>query len=169
MHAQDMDTRESLRELAKHATDILRRRFDGRLRVIAKQSVRYWFNQERLDRMLSQYVNLLEGCELVYAIDRSGRQVSSNIYPDRIDASAFGQDLSDRPFAMNVSDMRDIARRGAFACDAYVSRATQQPCITVMYAVTSDSSLMGFIAADLHPDPELDGSRAGRAARSESS
>lgn len=157
MHAQETDTRDPQQDLARHTAEILRRRFDGRLRVIAMQSIRYWFNQDRLDRMLAQYINTLEGCELIYAIDRSGRQVSSNIFPGRIDAGAFGQDLSDRPCAINVSDLRDIARRGAFACDAYLSKATRRPCVTVMYAVMSESSLMGFIAADFHPDADFEG------------
>ena len=157
MHAQEMDTSESQEDALKRTTEALRQRFDGRLRVIARQSIRYWFNQDRLDRLLAQYVNTLEDCELIYAIDRNGRQVSSNIFPGRIDTSAFGQDLSDRPCAINVSDMREIARRGAFACDAYVSKATRRPCVTVIYAVTSDASLMGFIAADIRPDPELEG------------
>lgn len=141
-------------DLPERPSGVLRRRFDGRLRVIAKQSVTYWFDQERLDRLLTQYVGALEGCELIYAIDQSCRQVSSNVYPDRIDAGAYGQDLSDRPYGISLSVMRDIARQGAFACDAYLSRATRRPCVTLMYAVTSDSSLIGFIAADFYPDPE---------------
>lgn len=154
MHAHESDMQDLSPDLPERPTEVLRQRFDGRLRVIAKQAVTYWFNQERLDRLLAQYVGALEGCELIYAIDQSCRQVSSNVYSDRIDTSAFGQDLSDRPYGISLSVMRDIARQGAFACDAYLSQATQRPCVTVMYPVTSDASLMGFIAADFYPDPE---------------
>ena len=129
----------------------LSERFGGRLRVIAKQSVTYWFNQDRLDKLLAQYIGALEGCELLYAIDAGGRQVSSNVYPTSIDTSACGQDLSQRPYSVSLSVLGNIARQGAFACDAYISHATSRPCITLMYGVTSESSLMGFVAADFYP------------------
>ncbi len=132
----------------RHYAD-LSRRYDGRLRVIAKQSVTVWFNQERLDKLLAEYVGALEDCELLYAIDVSGRQISSNIHADSIDSNAYGQDLSDRPYAMRVSLLNDAALRGGFACEAYVSKATQSECITIMYGVTSGTSLMGFVAADI--------------------
>ena len=129
----------------------LSERFGGRLRVIAKQSVTYWFNQDRLDKLLAQYIGALEGCELLYAIDAGGRQVSSNVYPTSIDTSAYGQDLSQRPYSVSLSVLSNIARQGAFACDAYISHATARPCITLMYGVTSESSLMGLVAADFYP------------------
>lgn len=125
--------------------------------MIAKQSVTYWLNRDRLDKLLVQYVGSLEGCELIYAIDQSGRQVSSNIYSTTIDTSACGQDLSQRPYAVSLSVLRNVALRGAFACDAYLSQATQRPCVTVMYGVTSGSSMLGFIAADFYPAPDTAG------------
>lgn len=152
MQASETNTQESLWDPARRSREALSRHFDGRLRVIAKQSVTYWFNQDRLDRLLAQYIGSLESCELIYAIDQSGRQVSSNIFSASIDTSAYGQDLSQRPYAVSLSVLRDVARHGAFACDSYVSHATGRPCVTVMYGVTSGLSLMGFIAADFYPD-----------------
>ncbi len=132
----------------------LTERFGGRLRVIAKQSVTYWFSHEKLDTLLAQYVRSLEGCELIYAIDQSGRQVSSNIYPTRIDKDSYGQDLSRRPYVVSLSVLSNLARHEAFACNEYVSAATGEPCFTAMYGVTSDSALLGFIAADFNPQWE---------------
>jgi len=131
--------------------EALSQQFDGRLRVIAKQSVTYWFSRDKLDRLLAGYIGSLEGCELLYAIDQSGLQVSSNIHSTSIDGSAFGQDLSERPYAIRLSVLKNVAAHGAFACDAYVSQTTQRPCITIMYGATSGDSLMGFIAADFYP------------------
>jgi len=142
---------ELLRNASKQDHESLSERFGGRLRVIAKQSVTYWFNQDRLDKLLAQYIGALEGCELLYAIDASGRQVSSNVYPTSIDTGANGQDLSQRPYSVSLSVLSNIARQSAFACDAYISHATSRPCITLMYGVTSESSLMGFVAADFYP------------------
>lgn len=130
----------------------LSQRFDGQLRVIAKQAVTVWFNRERLDRLLAGYVSVLDGCELLYAIDQSGRQVSSNILTDAIDTDAYGQDLSDRPYSLSLSMLGNIESLGAFAGTAYTSRATQHDCVTVLYAVASGSTNLGYLAADFkHP------------------
>jgi len=144
------DMQESSSDTSRQDHESLSERFGGRLRVIAKQSITYWFNQDRLDKLLAQYIGALEGCELLYAIDAGGRQVSSNIYPTSIDTSAFGQDLSQRPYSTSLSVLSNITRQGAFACDAYISHATSRPCITLLYGVTSESSLMGFVAADFY-------------------
>lgn len=127
-------------------------RFDGRLRIIAKSSVPVWFIRERLDRLLADRMTSLEGCELLYAIDIDGRQVSSNVLPESIDQGAYGQDLSSRPYTVRLSVLHNAIYGGAFACDAYVSRVTHRPCVTVMHGVTSGSSLLGFIAADFYPE-----------------
>lgn len=139
----------SVREYIAHDNSTLSKRLEGRLRVIAKQSITVWFNRDRLDRLLAGYVSSLEDCELLYAIDENGRQVSSNIYTDRIENSAYGQDLSQRPYAISLSVLNKVAAQSAFSCGAYTSRATQRLCATVMYGVTSGSSLMGYIAADI--------------------
>ncbi len=131
--------------------DALIRQFGGRLRVVSKQAVTIWCNRERLDALLASYIATLEGCELIYAIDASGRQVSSNIHPDAIDTSAYGQDLSQRPYALSLGFLSDVASQGAFACDAYISEATHNPCVTLMHSVAAESSLLGFVAADFYP------------------
>ncbi len=141
----------SVRTSTEFGDEALTRRFGGRLRVVSKQAVTVWSDHDRIDRLLASYIATLEGCELIYAIDASGRQVSSNILPDAIDTNAYGQDLSQRPYALSLSFLNNVASQGAFACDAYLSQATQTPCITLMHSVTSESSLLGFIAADFYP------------------
>lgn len=119
MNEAILDNR-SRESVARH-DETLSQQFNNRLRVIAMQAVTYWFSHDRLDNLLAQYIGSLENCELLYAIDTSGRQISSNIYATSIDLSAYGQDLSRRP------------------------------CATVMYGVTAGASFMGFIAADFYP------------------
>lgn len=126
----------------------LRRRFDGPLRAIARQSVKSWFNQNRLDKLLAEKVNLLEDCELIYAMNADGRQVSSNVHPGSIDSGAYGQDLSRRPYVVSLAALNKGAFHGGFVCDTYISRVTQHPCVTLMYRVCSGQSLLGYIAAD---------------------
>ena len=124
-------------------------RLDAPLRAIAKRALRVWFNRDRLDQILAEHIGQCPHCELIYAIDPDGRQVSSNVYVDNIDQSAYGQDLSRRPYSVTLSVLNNAAYQGAFLCDAYISQVTRRPCITVMYAVTSGPTVLGFIAADL--------------------
>lgn len=131
--------------------DRLGAQLDAPLRLIARRSVRVWFNQDRLDQVLRDNVGICPHCELIYAIDSDGRQVSSNIRASHIDAAAFGQDLSRRPYAVSLAVLSNAAFQGAFACDTYLSQVTHRPCITVLYGVTSGQTVLGFIAADFDP------------------
>jgi hypothetical protein len=124
-------------------------RLDAPLRAIAKRALRVWFNRDRLDQILAEHIGQCPHCELIYAIDPDGRQVSSNVYVGNIDQSAYGQDLSRRPYSVTLSVLNNAAYQGAFLCDAYISQVTRRPCITVMYAVTLGPTVLGFIAADL--------------------
>lgn len=145
---------DSVRTSIEVGNEAMTQRFGGRLRVVSKQAVTVWFDHDEIDRLLASYIATLEGCELLYAIDASGRQVSSNILPTAIDTSAYGQDLSQRPYALGLSFLNNVASQGAFACDTYLSQATQTPCVTLMHRVASESSLLGFVAADFFPSYE---------------
>lgn len=125
--------------------------FEEPLRVMSRRAVKVWFNHQRLDRILSEAIVKVPYCDLIYAIDTNGRQVSSNIYRDSIDRSTYGQDLSRRPYSVPTSVLNNAAFQGAFLCDAYMSQVTQRACLTVMYGVTSGPTTLGFIAADIDP------------------
>lgn len=144
----------SLQETFGKDYEALSKRLDRPLRVIAKQSVTVWFNRDRLDKLFAGYIGVLEDCELMYAIDADGRQVSSNVHARSIDTGAYGQDLSDRPYAVSLAVLNNVATHGAFMCNAYISKATRRPCVTVMHGVTSRSTLLGFIATDFYRDTE---------------
>jgi hypothetical protein len=122
---------------------------DAPLRAIARRALRVWFNRERLDQMLSESIGECPHCELIYAIGPDGHQLSSNVYEGAIDKGAYGQDLSRRPYSVTLPVLNNAAYLGAFVCDTYISQVTQRPCVTVMYAVTSGPTVLGFVAADL--------------------
>ncbi|MGB5324576.1 MAG: hypothetical protein WBN40_04015 [Pseudomonadales bacterium] len=132
----------------------LSRQFESRLRVIARQATTVWFNCDRLDRLLAQYVGILENCELIYAIGADGKQLSSNISIHSIDVSAYGQNLSNRPYTVSLSVLNNPAEQGAFACRIYTSQVSLHPCATILYAVTSGSTLLGYIATDITQIPD---------------
>ncbi len=133
----------------------LRETFNGRLSVLARQAVAVWSDREKLDSLLAGYVGVLKDCELLYAIDANGRQVSSNVHIDSIDSGAFGQDLSHRPFAIDLDVLCNPALGGTFSCSSYISQATRREVITLMHSVVSESDTLGFIAADFYPESIL--------------
>ncbi|MGW8310897.1 MAG: hypothetical protein ACWGNB_07510 [Thiogranum sp.] len=125
--------------------------FDTPLRLIAQRAVRVWFNRERLDQVLSEHVYLCSYYDLIYAIDIDGHQISSNVHADSVDRRACGQDLSRRPYSVNLAVLNNAAFAGVFLCDTYISQVTQRPCVTLMCGVTSGLTPLGFIAADIDP------------------
>lgn len=139
----------TLRETVRHDNETLCDLFEAPMRALAKRAVRVWFNRSRLDRVLSEAEELRRASDLLYAIDTNGRQLSSNFHKDRIDYSAYGQDLSHRPYSVTTTVLNNAAFQGAFLCDAYISQITRRPCITLMCGVTSGPTTLGFIAADL--------------------
>lgn len=142
-----------LRATLEEDHEIIGREIERRLRVIARQSVAVWFIRDRLDSLLASYVSVLGDCELLYAIDAGGRQVSSNVHAKSIDVGAYGQDLSARPYSVSLRVLQDPLKHGAFACRRYTSQASMRPCVTVMYCVSAAASLLGYIAADIQvPD-----------------
>lgn len=139
----------SLQDAVRDDHEALCTLLDAPLRTIARRALRVWFNRERLDQVLAEHISQCPHCELIYAIDTDGRQVSSNVYERAIDQDAYGQDLSRRPYSVTLSVLNNAAFQGAFLCDAYISQVTRRPCVTVMYAVTSGPTGLGFVAADL--------------------
>jgi hypothetical protein len=139
----------ALRDSLRDNLEAFRVLLDAPLRTVARRALRVWFNRERLDQVLAASIKTCPHCELIYAINPDGHQMSSNIYASSIDHSAYGQDLSQRPYSVTLSILNNAAYQGAFVCDIYVSQVTQRPCVTVMCAVTSGPTVLGFVAADL--------------------
>lgn len=104
-----------------------------------------WANPDELTRTLQQDLRKLPHCQLLYAIDISGKQVSANISRPQIDNTWRGQDLSARPYLRG-----NLPFRGMTLSAAYLSQRSLQPCITAVQAVHYQDTLLGFIAADFH-------------------
>ena len=139
---------EMFQETVNRQREALRVLFDAPLRSLARCVRRFWFNRERLDEVLSAEIGGLPYCDLVYAINTSGVQVSSNIHRESTALCAYGQDLSRRPYLVTMPLLDNTAFRGVFLCDVYISQLTRRPCLTVMCGVTSGSDTLGYVAAD---------------------
>ena len=131
--------KESIQDQRRFLEDTLRQP----LQDLGRRCVRVWFSHDRLDEVLSEGIATVSTTSLVYAVNTSGIQVSSNIYRNRVDESAKGQDLSSRPYMLE-----SMPSSGLVLSDVYLSRVTSRPCITVFHPVVSKGSALGFIAAD---------------------
>ncbi len=112
-------------------------------------------NLDELNYLLLTYLKGHKYINLAYVIDRSGIQISGNIYNDKVNKDYQGQDLSSRPFFDAVNDENPI-----YVSDAYISTATLKPCISVAHTICHNDVHIGVLIFDLEleklPLPEQD-------------
>lgn len=113
------------------------------MQSLARQCAAVWPEKAALDRVLKQGLASIPMCKLVYALDASGKQISANVAADKMYDKFYGQDLSQRPYMTNM-----LPSEGFILSDVYISRLTERPTVTAVLAVTKDSKVQGFIAAD---------------------
>ncbi len=99
-----------------------------------------WSDSDKLDKVLHQNFSSLPNCHLVYIVDKLGKQKSSNITKNGIDSSYRNQDLSIRPYSINLCQNFTLS-------PAYISQMTSSPCISAVHPIISDEHL-GFTIAD---------------------
>jgi methyl-accepting chemotaxis protein len=87
-------------------------------------------DREHLDRYLGDWIDRHDQVELVYAMDRRGRQVSSNIVSDKHKGSVreqgFGEDRSRKEYFSSLQKGDRV-----YVSDIYLSDASGRLCITV--------------------------------------
>jgi len=106
-----------------------------------------WFDRYQLDLALKKFLQQKTDhrCRLLYAIDKDGRQYSSNISDERIDDTVIGWDLSNRPYLIGAEPSR---AEPFLLSDVYVDKQTRKPCITSIHSVRIGDEVSGYIAAD---------------------
>jgi hypothetical protein len=122
----------------------LRAIFEPTMLKLSKACVLCWSDLERLDNILSMYFSSIPYCHLVYAVDKFGKQISSNINAYGIDHSYRNQNLSKRPYSINL-----YSKQQFILSSVYISQNTGRPCISAIHSVNDDSQqFLGFIVAD---------------------
>ena len=132
-----------LQEAIEHQRVGLSTRLARPLARIAEHCAPAWDNPDALDRALADGLDAVSPCNLLYAVDTAGRQLSANISPGQVDASVRGQNLADRPYLVSA-----VPCSGFLLSDVYISRVTARPCLTAVQAVTRMGQVIGFLAAD---------------------
>ena len=133
------------KDTVSHKKKFLASLLKAPLAQMASQAAVCWDNAEELSQTLQAGLCKLPHCQLLYAIDTAGRQLSPNITRNGIDNTWRGQDLSTRPYLQGL-----LPYRGMTLSAAYLSQRSMQPCITAIQAVPLNDRLPGFVAADFH-------------------
>jgi hypothetical protein len=142
-----------LTETIKAQRAVLASRLEAPMSGLAEQCARLWRDRDRLDEVLRLVLADMPVCQLIYAIDTNGRQVSSNVGRDAVDRGKYGQNLAHRPYLSNA-----IPYKGFMLSDVYLSPPDRRSCITAVQAVADGSNMLGFVAADfsLRDLPQLE-------------
>jgi hypothetical protein len=120
---------------------------EGDFRQLARQCAYMMDSVESLnglDNLLHTNIKKYKYANLIYVLDRSGVQLSSNIDKTQILTDFQGQDLSARPFFNKVD-----VEHPFYLSDAYISGVTLKPCISVVHAICYDDVLIGMLVFDL--------------------
>ena len=110
------------------------------MQSLSNKCATVWSDSDKLDEVLHQNFYSLPNCNLVYAVDKFGKQKSSNITKNGIDTSYRNQDLSIRPYSINLCQNFTLS-------PAYISQMTSSPCISAVHPIIDDKHL-GFTIAD---------------------
>ena len=135
-----------LNETIKAQRAMLAAQLESPMAVLAELCTRSWGDRDRLDGILRAALADMPVCQLIYAIDTYGRQVSSNVGRDAIDRGKYGQNLAHRPYLSNA-----IPYKGFLLSDVYLNTPPdRRSCITALQAVADGSKMLGFVAADFY-------------------
>jgi hypothetical protein len=117
------------------------------LGTLAARAAELWPDADALDRLLAAGIATIPHCHLLYAWDVNGIELSSMVQADKVDPSWRGRDLSQRPYLKN-----HLPFKGVMLSSVYLSEYVPRLCVTALQAVSRDSQLLGFIAADFAVD-----------------
>jgi len=113
------------------------------LAALAQKCAEVWPYADQLDPILQSAFPNVPNCQLLYAWDVDGVEISSMVQKDNIDTSWRGRDLSNRPYLKN-----NLPFKGVMLSSVYHSVFSKEQCITALQAVSREDALLGFIAAD---------------------
>ena len=113
------------------------------LGALAGRIAGVWPDADAIDRCLQEGLPTLPNCQLLYAWDVNGIELSSMVRASGPDLTWRGRDLSERPYLKN-----HLPYKGVMLSSVYLSKYTFEYCLTALQAVSHDNQLLGFIAAD---------------------
>ncbi len=134
-----------LHETIEAQRALLTARLESPMTMLAHRCAASWRERIRLDEILANALADMPVCQLLYAIDTNGQQVSSNVGRQGIDRGKHGQNLAQRPYLASA-----VPYQGFLLSEVYLGANDRRSCITAVQAVAQGSSMLGFVAADFY-------------------
>ena len=134
-----------LHETIEAQRALLTARLESPMAELALRCAGSWRARDWLDEILGDALARLPVCQLLYATDTNGRQVSSNVGRHASDRSKYGQNLAHRPYLSSA-----VPYKGFLLSEVYLGANDRRSCITAVQAVAQGSSMLGFVAADFY-------------------
>jgi len=118
--------------------------FEPAMLNLSKRCVDVWSELDNLDNVLSRHFASVPHSHLIYAVDKFGQQISSNISAHGIDTTCRDRDLSRRPYCVSL-----YPKRHFMLSSVYITQTTGRPCISAVQPVIDDQQcFLGFVVAD---------------------
>lgn len=112
--------------------------------TLSKQCTTWWSDLESLDHLLSKHFASIPYCQLLYIIDKFGKQITSNVSAHIIDSKYREQDLSRRPYSVSL-----YPKRHFMLSSVYISQTNRRPCMSAVHPIISnEQQFLGFLVAD---------------------
>lgn len=112
--------------------------------TLSKQCTALWSDLEGLDQLLSKHFASIPYCQLIYIIDKFGKQLTSNVSAQVIDPQYREQDLSRRPYSVSL-----YPKRHFMLSSVYISQTNRCPCMSAVHPIISnEQQFLGFLVAD---------------------
>lgn len=113
------------------------------MRRAARRCATFWDDCAALDQVLVESIPKVPYVTYLYALDNSGRQISSNASATGLIEADYGRDRSQRPYFSQLSPNCQMT-----LSEAYISLQAKRPSVTAMQRVLADDGQIGFIGAD---------------------
>ncbi|MDM8559803.1 PDC sensor domain-containing protein [Candidatus Parabeggiatoa sp. HSG14] len=132
-----------MKQTTKEQREMLKDLFEPSMLNLSKICVLIWSDLENLDKTLNKHFTSIPHCHLVYVVDKSGKQMSSNINVNGIDTTYRDQDLSRRPYSVSLYPKQHL-----MLSSVYISQTTKGHCISAVQPVIDEQQFLGFLVAD---------------------
>ena len=133
----------------------LAERLEFFMAVLAQKSAVVWHDQTALDAVLTDNLSHIPFCNLLYAVNTAGLQLSANISLDGTDITRRGQHLPERSYIATTVSHKEFLLSGV-----YVSQIGGRPCVSAIQIVTKNQKALGSF--DLRGLPFLEIKASGK-------
>lgn len=139
-------TADTLQQIVARQRGELKRSLEDPLRRVARACAPAWGDRQQLNEVLARMFATVLHCRYLYALDRSGVQISDNIDRKGIVEGDFGRDRSHRPYLREAQPAS-----GFLLSQAYITMRERRPGLTAIQIVRDEAGkALGFIGADFY-------------------